>query len=958
MDSRTVRVWILAVWALGAVTTGARAGVVHDPAFEWKTLHTAHFAIHFHDGAEPSARRVAVLAERVHARLTETFSWQPSDRTDIVITDEYDISNGNATIFPANRMNLFLAPPDDVDGLEDHDGWLETLLNHEYTHVLHLDKARGYPKALRHVFGRIASIVPFLNSFPNAAQQSWMIEGIAVYYETDRSRGTGRGQSSYFDMLMRMEVEGGLKPVRQVNQHVDTWPGGAVPYLYGSAYFEFISQTRGAEQIQRLVDQYSDDFFPFLVNTASKRTFGKNINRMWDEFGTYLEDKHRPKLEAIRAAGVRTGERLSHAGYQAGPLQALADGRAFYIAFDGRNDPALMVYRPGAKQPEELAEVHLGARLDVHPTAGVLVAQPEICRNTRYYYDLYRYDAESGSRTRLTHCARYRHAAWSPDGSRIVAVHHALGQSRLDVLGADGRGQEVWWSGANQEVIADLDWSPDGASIAAAVWRRESGWNIEQFLIAERRWRALTSDAAIDTQPRFSADGHALLFSSDHGGVYNLRRLDLASGQIETLSNVVGGAFYPAQAGASLYYIGYGPEGFDLYRMTDVATSATPRVAPGPSVVVEKEPPALPDIRITGYDPDTGVRPRWWLPYLALDKDRAEIGASTSAWDPLMRHIYGGTLAYDVENHSPVGALSYIYDGWYPTFKLYASRFNNFTRNDKNDVLRLRHEDSYLTEVVFPLLKYRRDFALRAAAVVDEDSDGKLAAGQAAMRDTKDRLFGVGVTLDSTRWYPLSVSRSHGREIRLIAEDSDAYGGDYTGRIYTADWREFIALGREHVLGVRLAQGYGTDDPRPFRLGGYDTDEALPPALADAAFASPFNRRDYALRGYPEGRADLEGRRMRLTSLEYRFPVWRVERGAMVPLPIALHQLSSTVFVDSGSVWRNGRKPDDRRTGAGVELMTDTALFYSARFGLRLGFAHGFDDGGENQVYLRVGSSF
>jgi hypothetical protein len=221
-----------------------------------------------------------------------------------------------------------------------------------------------------------------------------------------------------------------------------------------------------------------------------------------------------------------------------------------------------------------------------------------------------------------------------------------------------------------------------------------------------------------------------------------------------------------------------------------------------------------------------------------------------------------------------------------------------------------------------------------------------------------DRLFGIGMTFDSTRQYPLSISRSHGREIRLIAEDSDAYGGDYSGRIYTVDWREFIALGREHVLAVRLAEGFGTDNPRPFRLGGYDTDEALPPALADAAFASPFNRRDYALRGYPEGRADLEGRRMRVATLEYRYPVWRVERGAMVPLPIALHQLSSTVFVDTGSVWRNGHKPDDRRTGAGLELMTDTALFYSARFSLRLGFAHGFDEGGENQVYLRVGSSF
>jgi hypothetical protein len=962
MDAGRVRRWLLAATAPLAAAAllaaaGAHAGIVHDPSLTWQTLHTPHFAIHFHDGAEQPARRVAAIAERMHERLTQRFQWQPEDRTDIVVTDEYDVTNGNATMFPANRMNLLLAPPDAIEGLEDNDGWLEMLIAHEYTHVLHLDKARGYPNALRSIFGRVISIVPFLNAFPNALQQTWQIEGLAVYHETDRARGAGRGQSSYFDMLMRMEVEGGLKPVAQVNQEVDTWPGGITPYLYGSAYYDFLGETRGPERVQALVNTYSDDFFPFLVNTASKRTFGENINRMWDEFAAHLRAKHQPRLASIRAAGVRAGERLSHAGYHAGPLKALPDGRAYYIAYDGRNEPALMAYRPGQQAPQALAEVHGGARLDVHARAGVLVAQPEVCLS-RYYYDLYRYDADSGRRTRLTRCARYRYGAWSPDGNRIAAVHHEMGQSRLEVLSAEGKSQEVWWSGANGEVIADPVWSPDGASLVAGVWRRESGWNIEQFLIGERRWRALTHDAAIDGQPSFSADGKALLFSSDHGGVYNLRRYDLASGEIATLSNVVGGAFYPAAAGAALYYIGYGPAGFDLYRMTEVLASATPRAAAGASAVVEPEPVPLPQLRVTDYEPDTGVRPRWWLPYVVIDRDQAEIGASTAAWDPLYRHIYGGTFAYDLVNASPVGAVSYIYDGWYPTFKLYASRFNNFTRDDDNDVRRLRHEDTYQAEILLPLSRYRHQFALRIAALADEESDGELAAGELPQPDMTDRLFGIGITFDSTRTHPLSVSRSHGREIRLIGEDSDAYGGDYSGRIYTVDWREFFALGGEHVLGIRLAQGWGTDAPRPFRLGGNDTDEALPPLLADAVFASPFNRRDYALRGYPEGRADLEGRRMRVGTLEYRFPIWRVERGAMVPLPIALHQLSGSVFVDSGAVWREGRKPDAYRNGAGAELMTDAGLFYSMRFSLRLGYAHGFDQGGEDQVYLRIGAAF
>jgi hypothetical protein len=933
----------------------ARAAVSHDPALEWRTLHTQHFAIHFHQGGEETARKAAAIAERVHARLTQTFTWEPVDRTDIVITDEQDFSNGNATPFPSNRSNLFTAPPDAITGLEDNDGWLESLITHEYTHIVHIDKARGYPRALRQIFGRLINPLPLLNAFPNVTAPTWTIEGLAVHEETDKARGTGRGQSTYFDMLMRMEVMGGFKPIHQVNWNIDTWPGGTTPYLYGSAYYDFIASTRNETQVQALVDQYSDDLVPFLVNTASKRVTGKNLNRMWEDFESYERAKHQPVIEAVRSHGENIGDRLSTTGYQAGSLDSLPDGRVFYAMFDGRNDPALMTYRPGMKRPEKLAELNPGARIDAHPTAGILIAQIEVCRNTHANYDLYRYDLTSSKRTRLTHCARYRHGAWSPDGQRIAAVHHEFGKSRLEVLDAQGHRQEIWWSGANDEVIGDIDWSPNGQSLVAAVWRRTTGWNIEQFTIVDRSWRAFTSDAAIDGQPRYTPDGNAVLFSADNGGVYNVRRIDLLSGEIVTLSNVFGGAFYPAGSDEGFYYIGYGSEGFDLYRMSRVTRSWTPPMAPGASAIVEPDPPMPADMRVTGFDPDTGVRPTWWLPRIEIDEDQFEVGATTSGWDPLQRHLYAASIAYDFENETPVGSLDYIYDRWFPTFKLHASRENDFTRNDDNEVERLRQEDEYRIEAVFPLIRYRDDFSFRIAALTERDSDEIVATGVTPFPDTKDSLLGIAFTYDSTRRYPLSVSRSHGREIRLVAESSDVFDSDFSGQVYTFDWREFIALGREQVLSLRWVEGYGTDTPRPFELGGSDSAADLPGWLDTS---SPFNEREYALRGYPEGRADLTGRRMRLLSAEYRFPVWRYERGSMVPLPIALHQLSGAAFVDSGATWFDSVRSDDYRTGLGLEIKADVGLFYSGRLELRLGFAHGFDEGGEDQVYLRGGAAF
>jgi len=934
------------------------SALVHDYDLTWQTLNSVHFRVHYHQGGETRAREVISIAESVHERLSKLFRWTPVEPTDIVVTDEYDVSNGYTTFFPSNRIDILLAPPDEIDSLEDNSGWLDTVITHEYAHVLHLDKARGFPNGERSVLGRATGfLLGFFDPFPNAYQPLWLLEGLATYYETDAARGYGRGQSTYFDMLMRMESAEGPKPLRQINQEVDTWPNGYVPYLYGVQWYNYFVRRYGEDKVQKLVENYSDNIVPFRILSNTAATVGPDLDHVYTDFERDRQSHYREQIGSIRARGENAGERLTSDGYIASQARALPDGTVFYVAFDGRNDPALRILRSGKKVTEKLRKIHFGARIDVHPEGGVLVAQPEVCRNVRYYYDLYHVDPATGSSTRLTHCARYRSAAWSPDGKRIAAIHDEFGKSSLDILDARGHPMRRLWSGAGDEVVTDIDWSPDGTRIAAAVWRRETGWNIEVFTLAEKRWRALTNDSAIDGQPRFTPDGRSILFSSDHGGVYNVRKISVEGGTIQTLSNVVGGAFYPTATDAGdIYYIGYGAEGFDLYRLAPAAR-ATPRVAPGPSAVLPDKPPAPPGVTTTDYSAWTGLRPRWWFPHLAIDDSRFEIGAITSGSDVLYRHLYAVDLAYDVENNTPVGSLTYVYDRWYPVFKLYAGRQNDFYRNSNDDVERIRHVDTYIGEMILPWLRYDYQWAMHFGATLEKQSDFELAYGAQPLPDSRDSLAGVAVVFNSAKQFPLSISRSHGREVRVVAEDSDVFASDYSGNVYTLDWREFLALWGEHVLALRGVYGWGTEDPRPFRLGGSDGSEWAPALLASPLLSSPFDVRDYPLRGYPEGLAALQGRRMQLFSAEYRFPIRRIERGWMTP-PAAIHQVFGSVFVDTGATWDEGSHPQEYRTGAGIEAYADVAALYSLRFTLRLGYAHGFNAGGGDQVYLQIGSSF
>ena len=75
--------------------------------------------------------------------------------------------------------------------------WLEVAFTHEYTHVLHLDRSRGFMRGVRGVFGR----APFV--FPNLFLPTWQIEGYAVYEE---SRMTGEGRVPAGD-FQAVEVE-------------------------------------------------------------------------------------------------------------------------------------------------------------------------------------------------------------------------------------------------------------------------------------------------------------------------------------------------------------------------------------------------------------------------------------------------------------------------------------------------------------------------------------------------------------------------------------------------------------------------------------------------------------------------------------------------------------------------------------------------------------------------------
>jgi len=355
-----------------------------DPWLDWKTIESDNFYIHYATGYERLAQKTANSAEQAHIKLHSLFNWQPEEKTHLVISDETDVANGFATPLFFNRSVLFMAPPDRANTLEDFDDWLETLITHEYAHILHLDKSTGGADTLRSIFGRHFLL------FPNAMQPNWFIEGLATYYETDAQQGIGRGQSSVFKMMMRTEVENGIKPVAQVNLPIRSWPTGTVAYLYGVHFYQFVEQTYGKKAVQQLVENYSNNIIPFMINSNSEQVLDKDVSALWGEFSRWLKEKYKTDLEEAHIEG----EQITQLGYNTGSPGLASDGQLYYVA-RGAFEHAALMQRIDNNNLQRVEVQSSGAQIDVHKDAGVLLVQLEF----RYLYSATRgYTAEGGYR--------------------------------------------------------------------------------------------------------------------------------------------------------------------------------------------------------------------------------------------------------------------------------------------------------------------------------------------------------------------------------------------------------------------------------------------------------------------------------------------------------------------------------------------------------------------------------
>jgi hypothetical protein len=716
----------------------------------------------------------------------------------------------------------------------------------------------------------------------------------------------------------------------------------------------FLVETYGEDKLHEWIEEYGDNLLPFFINTNAKQTLGENLTPLWQEFEQWLQDKFQSQIDLIEAQGIKQGEQLSVGAYRTNAVHAFkteAGDEIYYVSNTGYQRASLMRVDASGKT-EPLISLNSVINLDVHPESGLLLTQNEFCNNYTIYSDIYSYDKKNDRLKRLTECGRYLYARWFPNGKQMAAVKHDAGHFELQVLDEQAQLKDVLWRGSDGEVIGQIDIAPDGETIVASVWRKSCGWNIELFDVLDEKWTAVTAGTRIAANPQYTPNGD-ILFSLEAEGVYNLYRYYPETGKLDRLTNLLGGAFQSSQASADgpIYYAGYSAEGYSINRLDDV-TAFSP-VPPFDDDRLQRLDYAISPHEQRDYSAWSNMYPRWWFPTWQFTDQRSELGVTTLGSDALGIHNYSLTASYDFRLDKPAAEMSYAYAD---RVFLSAVRRNEIFLDSDEALSRLSRRTVASAVLAFPDNYILKQSNLLFSVIYDNTADEELAAGVLPADDFEDNILGVAWLYNSAVINPLSISKNDGMNLRLVAEDSDMLNSDFTGQVYTFDWRQYIRTGRESVLALRFLQGWGSDQPRPFELGGVSSQGEAINILLGTSYEAVFDNRSYSLRGYKEGLPQLRGRRAQLLSGEWRFPLQRLERGIMAP-PVGLMQWFGTVFAETGSAYRDS--PDRYYSSLGLELDTDISIFYNVVIRVSAGLAHGFDDDiGDDLAYLRIGSSF
>ena len=490
--------------------------------------------------------------------------WQPYERTTILLKDFSDYGNASASPLPRNTLRFDVAPVSFAFETYSASERLYSIMNHELTHVATTDIWSAQDRGWRRIFG--GKVFPqwqhpetLLYSYltvPRFTVPRWYAEGSAVFMETWMDGGLGRAQGGFYEMVFRSMVRDGIAfydplGLESRGTRVD-FQVGANAYLYGTRFFTWLAYAYSPEKIVQWLRRdagsrrhYADQF---------EHVFGTPLDKAWQDWIAFEHEFQRRNLAQVRRHPITPHRNLV-------PTAVGSVSRAFYdskkdVLYAGFDFPGVVAHigelslRDGSiRNLADLKDTILYKVTALAYDPGSRTAF--FATDNNALRDVFSLDVDTGAEKLLLKDARIGELVFNPADRSLMGIRHQNGFATLVRIPHPYSEWNQVHTFEYGVVPYDLDISADGRLLSASV-SEVSG---DQFL---RVWE-LAKVRAADMRPLsefkfgqsvpesfvFTRDGRHLYGSSYYTGVSNIFRYEVATGQVEAVSNAESGFFRP-----------------------------------------------------------------------------------------------------------------------------------------------------------------------------------------------------------------------------------------------------------------------------------------------------------------------------------------------------------------------------------------------------------------------------
>jgi len=512
----------------------------------------------------------------------EIWGWEPSEPITVILVDFSDRGNASAGGLPRNQLMLDIAPLSFVYEIISANERMNLMMNHELVHVAAYDQATSGDRFWRKIFAGKVRPIPehpgtiaytYLTA-PRFAVPRWYSEGIAVFVETWMAGGIGRAQGAWDEMVFRSMVRDDSRfydPLGLVSEGVKIdFQMESNSYLYGTRFMSYLAYIYGPEKLVEWFSRREDSRRYYL--TQFKHVYGQPLSQVWADWIEWEHEFQQANLEAIRQYPITPVRDLSD--------RALGSVSRAFVDAESNKIFAAFNY-PGVVAHIGSISVEDGNIDKIEDIKGPVIysvtsmAYDEERRQIFYttdnlaYRDLRVIDPETGESKILLKDARIGDLAFNRADRSIWGVRHFNGFTTLVRVPHPYDQWEQIHSWPYGEVLYNLDLSGDGSLLSASIGEINGDHSLHVWetaaLVKGNVEPVEKTDfgTSIPSNFVFSPDGKYLYGSTYYTGASNIFRYELATDEIEAVSNSETGLFRPIPLeDGSLIVFRYTGQGF------------------------------------------------------------------------------------------------------------------------------------------------------------------------------------------------------------------------------------------------------------------------------------------------------------------------------------------------------------------------------------------------------------